>query len=30
MIGQALKSSVTDGPKIRPGDNAALLALFDN
>ena len=27
---QALKSSVTDGPKIRPGDNAALLALFDN
>ena len=30
MIVQALKSSVTDGPKIRPGDNAALLALFDN
>ena len=26
---QALKSSVTDGPKIRPGDNAALLALSD-
>ena len=29
MIVQALKSSVTDGPKIRPGDNAALLALSD-
>ena len=28
-IVQALKSSVTDGPKIRPGDNAALLALSD-
>ena len=30
MIVQALKSFVTDGPKIRPGDNVALLALFDN
>ena len=29
MIVQALKSSVTDGPKIRPGDNTALLALSD-
>ena len=29
MIVQALKSSVTDGPKIRPGDNAVLLALSD-
>ena len=29
MIVQALKSSVTDGPKIRPGENAALLALSD-
>ena len=28
-IVQALKSSVTDGPKIRPGDNTALLALSD-
>ena len=27
MIVQALKSSVTHGPKIRPGDNAALPAL---
>ena len=29
MIFQGLKSSVTDEPKIRPGDNAALLALVD-
>ena len=29
MIVQALKSSVTDGPKIRHGDNTALLALSD-
>ena len=29
MIVQALKSSITDGPKIRPEDNAALLALSD-
>lgn len=30
MIVQALKSSVTDRPKIRPGDNAAHVAFFDN
>ena len=29
MIVQALKSSVSDGPKIRAGDNTALLALSD-
>ena len=29
MIVQAMKSSVTGWPKIRPGDNAALLALSD-
>ena len=29
MIVRALKSSVTDGLKIRPGDNAVLQALSD-